>query len=228
MFVRKQHQLVDEGAWRECCQDNCYRLGQLKTKEHVVDVGAHIGSFAMSAIARGAVNVHCYEADPRNFDKLAENVAPFPNWVKGYNRAVWRSDVPDTTLALDGFIDRDPNTNTGGGNVVSGKGKVRVQTIKLDDILRQLVSVQFLKLDCEGSEYPILYSSKELRRVDRIAAEVHGQYQFAPEAVVPGCIYDVYALAKFLLSKAGGDFSEVQIVPHKSFEFLALLWASRL
>jgi hypothetical protein len=44
----------------------------------------------------------------------------------------------------------------------------REQAIGLDEILRRFERVKLLKLDCEGSKFPILRTSKELGRVERI------------------------------------------------------------
>jgi hypothetical protein len=66
-----------------------------------------------------------------------------------------------------------------------------VPAISLDQILRQFARVKLLKLDCEGSEFPILFTSRELHRVEEIVGEVHeiGQESMAllhPGALVPG------------------------------------------
>lgn len=227
MFTRDKFKLTDEGAWRECCIDNCYRIGKLGS-DPVLDVGAHIGCFSLAAICHGATNVHAYEADPRNYHKLMENMLPFHDKVHVHNQAVWRSDVECDSVTLHGFDDTDPNANTGGGTVVTGgDGTTRVPTTKLDVILERLIWVQLLKLDCEGSEYPILYGANQLSKVEKIVAEVHGQFQFSPEAQVQNRDYTVPKLAEYLLSKAGGDFREIQFVPHKTYDFLTILWALR-
>ena len=56
--------------------------------------------------------------------------------------------------------------------VISEKG-VEVECIKLDFILSQYEKVRILKIDVEGSEYPILYTSQHLEKVDVIVGEFH-------------------------------------------------------
>ena len=48
-----------------------------------------------------------------------------------------------------------------------------VPAVGLDEILSKFERVTLLKLDCEGSEFPILLTSRELARVDEIVGEVH-------------------------------------------------------
>lgn len=227
MFLRPQYP-VDAGAWRECITDNCYRLPNTwEWQDPILDIGAHIGCFALAALARGATNVHCFEADHRNYIKLAVNMEPFSDRVHCHNMAVWRSDVDVETLPMAIFDGADPNANTGGGSVVSGVGDTKVAAIKLDTIIEQLQRVQFLKIDCEGSEFPILYSSKRLSQVERIAAEVHTHHAFSQGSMVPWKENTVPKLAEYLLSKEGGNFREVQYAPHKTHTFLTVLWALR-
>ena len=52
-------------------------------------------------------------------------------------------------------------------------GTVVVPAIPLDRLLREAGSVELLKLDCEFAEYPILLTSRYLRRVRSVAAEFH-------------------------------------------------------
>ncbi len=42
-----------------------------------------------------------------------------------------------------------------------------------DEILKQFTRVRLLKLDCEGSEFPILLTCQLLERVEQILGEYH-------------------------------------------------------
>ncbi|CAN0498790.1 unnamed protein product, partial [Phaeothamnion confervicola] len=73
--------------------------------------------------------------------------------------------------------------NTGGGTVVKACATApeatsylrseSVQTISLDDILREHPHIRYLKIDAEGAEYPILFTSTLLARVYEISGEFH-------------------------------------------------------
>jgi hypothetical protein len=45
--------------------------------------------------------------------------------------------------------------------------------VSLDAILERFGRVKLLKLDCEGSEFPILLTSQRLDRVERVVGEIH-------------------------------------------------------
>jgi FkbM family methyltransferase len=132
----------------------------------VLDIGGHIGSFARLCWNKGSRNIHGFEADVTNFAYYQSNAK---EGVTITNKAVWRSDDDTSTLKFDTNI-VDGNTGMG---VISDKGTVEVEAIKLDDILSQHDKVRILKIDVEGSEYPILYTSKQLSKVDVIVGEFH-------------------------------------------------------
>ncbi len=67
--------------------------------------------------------------------------------------------------------------NNASGNVM-GAGGTPVKAVGLDRIIRHVTDrgrfrVRLMKLDCEGSEYPILFTAKTLHLVDAIVGEFH-------------------------------------------------------
>jgi FkbM family methyltransferase len=176
---------------------------RFRPEDVVVDVGAHIGLFAQFCWMLGSRSVHCYEPDEQNFRVLQHNLGSKPGFHL-HDAAVWRSDDPVwAPLAISG-----PNgANTGACSVMAGGRAVdfpaqsiappagsssQVRTIPLDQILGAFDRVKLLKLDCEGSEFPILLTSQRLDRVDRIVGELHevGEEMFAlaePRGHVEGC-----------------------------------------
>lgn len=134
----------------------------------VVDIGAHIGSFAYIANKKGASCIYCYEACLENFELLKENLQNL-NGIEVNYAAVWRSDVTVKNVLFQKYINP---LNTGGGGVMLQTG-TSVPTIKFDEILCQIGRVDLLKIDAEGSEFPILLTSKQLFRVKEIVGEYH-------------------------------------------------------
>jgi hypothetical protein len=67
-----------------------------------------------------------------------------------------------------------------------------VGTVPLDQIIEEITSsgkrrIAFLKIDCEGAEFPILLTSRCLRLVDRICGEYHEYLDRIPaHAYIPG------------------------------------------
>ena len=114
-----------------------------------------------------------------------------------YHRAVFRSDAP----AVDDLLHSGPAfSNTGGGNVIFGgqlfdsdtqeswisaeADQSRVPAVPLDEVLGRFERVKLLKLDCEGSEYPILLTSTQLPKVERIVGEYHEIHESAMPLLV--------------------------------------------
>lgn len=187
-----------------------YQLGDCRFEpdDVVVDVGAHIGCFSYLCYSKGSRAIYSYEPRRRNFELLQSNLGS-RDGVHLYRAAVWRSDVhTPIELNLSGGF----GENTGAGSVIAGGSRIdyatqtianstgepeRVTAIRLDDILGRFDSVKLLKLDCEASEFPILFTSRLLHKVEIIVAEIHevsseGMALLNPESRVPG--YDEYRL----------------------------------
>ncbi len=156
-----------------------------RPEDVIIDIGAHIGSFSFACHYLGSREIHAFEADPTNFVRLRNHVSDLPG-MHLYNCAVFRSDAP----AVDGLLHSGPAFfNTGGGNVIFGgqlfdsdtqeswisaeTDRSRVPAVPLDEVLGRFERVKLLKLDCEGSEYPILLTSTQLPKVERIVGEYH-------------------------------------------------------
>ena len=162
------------GTWDAVIWDSITggEYGPIDFKAKVVlDVGAHIGAFAALAAQGGAFHVEAYEPDQENYELLCENVEAFDDVVVAWNWAVWRSDV--VVDFLEWSVSRDLG-NTGGGGTYEGKptGR-RVLAVGLDVVLERLGRVHLMKIDCEGSEWPILLTSRRLDQVDEIVSEWH-------------------------------------------------------
>ena len=106
------------GSWDALIVGNVLRgeYGAIDVRgKVVVDVGAHIGGFAILAATRGARRVLAYEPAAENFRLLALNAATHPA-IEAHRAAVWRSDRRDARLAWR--ASSNP-VNTGGGSVVA-------------------------------------------------------------------------------------------------------------
>ena len=164
-----------------------YRLPErFEPDDVVVDVGAHIGSFAYAVVLRGGKHVWSIEPDGTNCAFAAEHLRPYVDQrsVRLMHAAVWRSDPNDDELRFDGyqvfpqsFLDLAGVVNTGGGSVMWGVGEP-VQKVAFDDVVDLVTNrgerrVRLLKLDCEGAEWPILLTSRRLHLIDEIVGEFH-------------------------------------------------------
>jgi len=218
----------DADIFRSVVSPDCgeYRLSRLvfEPGEVFIDVGAHIGSAAFAARQRGADHILCYEPCPKNFELLKVNVGRF---AECNQKAVWGNSD------LDGWMPLVPSTNpanTGGNDVFGGPDDAPVaELIPLDEILSRFESVAFLKLDCEGAEFPIIFQSELIPRCEMLAIEYHcrgaGTFLELPIpdwAAIPGLpVWTGHALAGRLVDLG----FEVEIVPDR--ENLGKIFAQR-
>jgi len=145
----------------------------------VVDIGALIGSFTLWAIEQWPkAIIHCFEPDPESFEYLTKNIkeAGAQKQVNTYNQAVWKTDKQ---LTLHRF------KNTPGSNSIvflkrpfvgNYENSIQVKSTSLSNFLKKIPKpVDFLKVDCEGSEYDIFYSlsESELKKIRHVVIEYH-------------------------------------------------------
>lgn len=166
----------DETMFRALMEHDEYHMPErFEPDDIVIDIGAHIGIFCYKALLRGSNQVHGFEAEPSNYECAVRNLKSFGDRVHLYHKAVWRSDQAVDCLYYTPSL--NPK-NTGGGNVLWGETGQGIPTLAFDDVLRQLTQngrkrVRMVKIDCEGSEWPILLTSRWLHLVDYLAGEFH-------------------------------------------------------
>ena len=145
--------------------------------DFIVDIGANVGVFTLFAATRSPHGyVFATEPVPEIYDFLRANVVA--NGLR--NVKIFQYAVLDRPG--HGYLWCD-SRNVGGHSVFRARisspatHQVPVEFIALEQLLSEakVDRVNFLKIDCEGSEYPILLRASEetLRKVDRIALEYH-------------------------------------------------------
>ena len=179
---------LDEPIFNSVCMANEYRIPEaFGTDDIVIDIGMHIGSFCYAALLRGSNRVYGFEAEESNYQCAVSNLRSFGNRVTLNHKAVWRSDKDRRSLQFSPSPDA---ANTGGGSVWAD-GQREVEAIPLDEIIHAVTNggrkrVRLMKIDCEGSEFPILLTSRKLHLIDQIVGEFHefgGEYD--PYKVLP-------------------------------------------
>lgn len=213
---------------------NEYRLPpQFSAGDVILDVGAHVGSFSTACLMRGAGRVVAFEPEPTNHALLAVNLARFGARADARCAAVWRSDAPPTTLHFNPSTDA---TNTGGGSMFAPASLgVSAATVSLDAVVAEVLAatgqrrVRLLKLDCEGSEYPVLLTATCLDRVEALCGEYHQVNDVIPAAQVGGRVaYTRNDLAAHLRAQ-GFRVETVAADPAQESDGhgLGLFWATR-
>ncbi len=144
----------------------------VNTGDVVVDIGANIGIFSIFAYLNGASKIISYEPDPVSFKDLQNNIKINNiDTIKPVNLAITNKNI---------FVKLYTYKNNGGNSVFNNdkEGKaIKVCSIKLLDVFKQnkISKIDFLKIDCEGSEGLIFKSINKtvLSKINKISLEYH-------------------------------------------------------
>jgi FkbM family methyltransferase len=143
----------------------------------IVDIGAGIGEFTLQAACAHPQNtVFAFEPFAESFALLEENLdLNVVSNVTAYPEAVG-AQTGSLLLDLSGGEPLQLHSIQGAGELASQDVRL-VSSLSLADVISRLdlMRIDLLKLDCEGSEYPIFLSARpeHLARVRRIILEYH-------------------------------------------------------
>ena len=133
----------------------------------IVDIGANVGFFSfLMATKRKNARIFAFEPMENNLQVFRSNLQRNSGKdfsIKAEQKAVTGKEIKSIALYFD-----DVHSNTVISSVFEdfsndNNRTVEIEAISLAEIIRQnnLQTIDVLKLDCEGSEYPILYDSPE-------------------------------------------------------------------
>jgi FkbM family methyltransferase len=146
----------------------------IKGKDIVIDIGAHIGYFSIYS-SQKAKNGKIFAFEPYNesYEMLIKNLRiNHINNVIVQNLGVTKKSGMDSLYLRKNYaIGNSMYKNT------KSDSKIDIKTISLQDIIKNnnIQKIDFLKLDCEGTEYEILLNLDHLilQKIDKIVAEMH-------------------------------------------------------
>lgn len=164
-------------------------------KDIVVDIGANNGVFSLFAASNTRNAVHAFEPSPRNLEILRRNIV----FNQLQNVTVHSCAVSNKVGLAKLFLSpADGQQNLLSHHIIPAKIEqykartdlnylisdsdkaetyIEVPTTSLQEIMdsNNLEQIDFLKLDCEGAEGPILQSTpySYLKRIRKIALEFH-------------------------------------------------------
>jgi len=160
---------ISRETWLDVFTRNEYLLAPtIPSDAIVVDVGANSGAFSYSCLRRGAGRVVAFEPG-LVAELLAKNCEKFGSRFEWRTVAVW-SEAGSIALAPS---HRERHSGSLSAVLRSTGASIQATAVPLDEVLQELGKVHILKLDCEGSEYPILEACSELHRVEHILGEYH-------------------------------------------------------
>ncbi len=139
-------------------------MERLKKARVFVDVGANVGYYTIRACRMGVENVISVEAHPENFKVLKRNVELNGCKAELVNKAVWNESGLKVSMEYE-------SGQRGMSRIGSENGNV--ETITLNDLLKEYESIDLLKMDIEGAEYKALLGAGDvLRRIGSMVLEV--------------------------------------------------------
>ena len=168
------------GPFRDCFFDEKYlkhiNINEQKDKElTIVDIGANVGYFSLYALYKfPKAKEFSFEPMPFCFHQLQQYAKEYRNMsLSVFNYAVGKEDG-----TIDFYVKDEDQFSTDSSIIPdSNRKRIGVKTIKWHSLINliKIKKVDILKLDCEGSEYPILYnlSAEEFSRIDAITIEAH-------------------------------------------------------
>ncbi|MBC7233422.1 MAG: FkbM family methyltransferase [Chloroflexi bacterium] len=201
---------------KEICLDRQYEKASLEIGNNwtIIDIGAGLGDFAIHvAKEHPSATIYAYEPFPQSFALLqenlrlnqVENVRAFPYALCAHTGPA-RFHIASEAVA---------HSTAAPQNGMSGEC-IEVPGITLDQLFAalQLSKCDYLKMDCEGAEYEILFQTKPetLQRIRHLCLEYHeGTSGFSHQDLV-----------RFLTNRG---FQVVKITPCPAHRHLGLLYA---
>jgi len=178
IFIEVPRRLLHE--FKEIFMEQCYTRGlgmPIPDSPTVIDIGANAGFFSLFAASRfHDPRILSFETIESNFGQLRRNRDLNRNCnMSCHNQAVFghHGEILLTYSRDDGFT----TSATVLGKFSKDDITVQVPCITLDEIFKDngLKNCDLLKMDCEGSEYSILYNCprEHLSWIGQMAIEVH-------------------------------------------------------
>jgi len=164
---------IDRSIFTEVALENLYFPSWLKLRENatVVDVGAHIGIFSVLVSSRiTGGRVYAIEPCKDNFNLLLEQTKINDFDILPFNLAL-TNKAGKMKLYSGSHSARGSLLREEGGNFEF----VKTMTLKKFFEKEKIKKCDLLKVDIEGGEYPLFYSTpkKIFDKIDRIFMEVH-------------------------------------------------------
>lgn len=155
--------VTDDIVHKEIFIDDTYQwLGGHPKGVTVVDIGANCGMFSLLASLDN--KVISFEPNPKNFEKLKKNI--------DLNNASDRIDAFQLGVGKRGV---SSITDTEGGSRITESGEFKCFLVSLQDVIKFVGDIGFLKMDIEGSEFEAILElpDKYFKQIQQFAIEVH-------------------------------------------------------
>jgi FkbM family methyltransferase len=150
--------------FHEIFVDEIYKFNTKKSSPIIFDCGANIGISCLyfKKIFPDA-KIKAFEVDPEIAKVLSSNLKKTEN-VEILNKAVWINNN-GIEISLEG---------ADGASVYGNKNKMKVDSVRLKDLIDDEEIIDMLKIDIEGAEIDVIKDCAEsLNKVENIFIEYH-------------------------------------------------------
>ena len=156
-------------------------VNQLPPKPLIVDIGANAGYFNIMLFSKiKDATVYAYEPIKVNYELIKTNISLNPGLEKKihlFNKAVTGTPTESVELFMEHSGDNSVIASIYSDFDQQNKFTTKVPAISLQQIIESngFSKIDLLKVDCEGSEYPIIYETPAAlwKKVNRLTIEVH-------------------------------------------------------
>jgi len=203
--------LMDLWIIKETCLDHQYERASIEPEDGwtILDIGAGLGDWSICVALRYPQTViHAYEPSPESFVLFKENI--LLNRVKNIKALPYAVSSSRGVIKLYAVSQNAVQHSTALKSDMPG---MQVKSVTLDQILSEVTQCDYLKMDCEGAEYDILFGADDstLQKIRRICLEYHdGVTEFSHQDLV-----------QFLDRKG----FQVRLTPNPAWQHLGFLYA---
>lgn len=161
----------------KCIIDTIFDNFNYTTLNTVLDIGSHIGSFAIKSATLGAI-VFALEPDIENFNALKKNIK-----INNFDLTIHPMHTALSTSNTLDILTHKSNFNTGQRSLSYSKDFEKIEIVNtitlttlFDTALKDLDRISCMKMDIEGKEFDILMNNenkKYLTKFDYIDIDIH-------------------------------------------------------
>lgn len=187
-------------------------------KATIVDIGAHYGYFSIFAAKNLPKDAQIFSIEPsqENFYKLQQNLID----CKIKNATPSQFAIGGKNETLDLYTGRSVNHSLIENYALLGKEKniqkVEVKTLQQFILDNKIEHIDFLKMDCEGAEYAILFNTPQsvFEQISVISMEFHDmkKVDFTGNELVKKLEENGFEIVKFEYGRTGLDLNYGRIV----------------
>jgi FkbM family methyltransferase len=170
----------DKSIWGAVVEKNEYQLCDLSAADVVMDLGCHVGTFSYLAWLKGCRKIFSYEMDAENYKMAVHNLKPYNVYIEKCAVIGWDQIPGKIRYKENKFTSEEEiGLRNTGGYYLANDGEYEVETRYFDDLVDKVLNasingkIKALKIDVEGAEWPILFSSKKLHVFDSVLGEYH-------------------------------------------------------